>query len=261
LAAALAAHWPEYLMEAAGLGMFMISACVFGVLLDHPMSPVNQAIDNAVVRRALAGIAMGCTAVAIFKSPWGKRSGAHINPAVTLNFALLGKIAWRDALFYIAAQFTGGIAGVFAARLLMGPPLGHPAVNYVVTAPGAAGPWRAFEAEVLISALMMTAVLLVSNNKRVARATPFVAGALVAAYITIEAPLSGMSMNPARSFGSAFAAADSPALWIYFVAPCLGMALAGQFYRLLRGAQTVYCAKLDHSGNQRCIFRCRHDQM
>ena len=64
-------HWPEYLMEAAALGTFMISACVFGVLLGHPASAVHQAIESDVLRRIITGIAMGLTAIAIFCSPWG----------------------------------------------------------------------------------------------------------------------------------------------------------------------------------------------
>src|SRR5438094_5660031 len=77
---ALQQHWPEYLMEAAELGAFMLSACAFTVLLWHPASPVHQAIANPTLRRTLTGVAMGLTAIAIIYSPWGKRSGAHFNP-------------------------------------------------------------------------------------------------------------------------------------------------------------------------------------
>ena len=72
---AIRQHWPEYLMEAAGLGFFMISACAFAVFLTHPRSPVLAWIESAVVRRSLMGLAMGCTAIAIVYSPWGKQSG------------------------------------------------------------------------------------------------------------------------------------------------------------------------------------------
>lgn len=239
----------------------MLSACAFTVLLEHPGSPLNQGIESASIRRVLMGVAMGATAVFIVSSPFGQRSGAHMNPAVTLTFLTLGKIAWRDAVFYIAAQFAGSIAGVLLAELLIGFPLRHSAVNYAVTQPGSDGPLRAFAAELLISGLLMTAVLIASNRPPFARFTPLLAGLLVALYITFEAPLSGMSMNPARTFGSAAAADSYTALWVYFTAPPLAMLAAGQLYRFFIGAQAVYCAKLHHHNNQRCIFRCRYREM
>src|SRR5215467_8146634 len=83
-------HWPEYLMEAWGLGLFMISACSFGVLLLHPSSPAQQAIPNPALRQVLMGAAMGLTNIANIYSPWGKRSGAHLNPVVSWTFFRLG---------------------------------------------------------------------------------------------------------------------------------------------------------------------------
>ena len=85
-------HWPEYLMEAGLLGVFMVSACVFGALYEFPLSPVHQAITSGFQRRSLMGMSMGLTAIAIVYSPWGKQSGAHINPSVTFTFFRLGKI-------------------------------------------------------------------------------------------------------------------------------------------------------------------------
>jgi aquaporin Z len=251
-------HWPEYLMEAAALGTFMISACVFSVLLEHPSSPLHQALeDSALVRRALIGLAMGLTAVGIISSPWGQRSGAHMNPSVTFTFLALGKVAPWDALFYVLFQFVGGVVGVLVASVLIGPPLQHSAINYVVTVPGPGGPGIAFLAEFVISMLLMSTILAVSNSRRLSRFTPLFAGTLVATFITVEAPLSGMSINPARTFGSAFSAHEWTALWLYFTAPLAGMLLAAALYRFRRGAHAVFCAKLHHCNGQRCIFRCR----
>lgn len=258
---ALSAEWPEYLFEALNLSLFMMSACIFGTLLAHPESHVHQLVDEPFARRALMGLAMGLTAVAIICSPFGQRSGAHMNPSVTLTYWMLGRVKSWTALFYIAAQFAGGIAGVAAAWLLIGPPLAHPAVNYVVTNPGAAGPHVAFVAEFVISALLMLTVLLVSNSAAWSRWTPVAAGSMVALYITFEDPLSGMSMNPARSFGSAAVARDWTSLWLYFVAPPLGMLFAGLLYRLRLGVHRVFCAKLHHHNSQRCIFRCGYGEL
>jgi aquaporin Z len=249
-------HWPEYLMEATELGLFMFSACAFTVLLYHPSSPVAQTIADGLLRRLMMGTAMGSTAIAIIFSPLGKRSGAHFNPAVTWTFFRLGKIDACDAAFYTLFQFAGGIAGVLLASLTLGKFVGHQSVNYAVTLPGPNGPIVAFFAELFISFILMSFVLTLGNTKRLARWTGIFAGALVAIYITIESPISGMSMNPARTFSSAVGAHVWMSLWLYFVAPPLGMLLASEVYRRLNAGSTIACAKLHHHNNQRCIFRC-----
>ena len=253
---ALKAHWPEYVMEAAELGAFMVSACVFTAIIWHPASPIRQSIQNPLLRRVLTGIAMALTAICIIYSPWGKRSGAHFNPSVTLTFFRLGKIEPWDALFYVLAQFTGGLLGVLVAAQLLGATIKHPAVNYAATRPGSAGPRVAFVAELLIAFGLMFVVLITSNTQRVARFTGLFVAALVATYISLESPLSGMSMNPARSFASALQPRLWASLWVYFTAPPLGMLLAAQLYLLLKGSRGIICAKLHHQNDQRCIFRC-----
>ncbi len=268
---ALKRHWPEYLMEAAGLGLFMISAAVFATLLEHPASPIHHAIPDPLLRRALMGIAMGSTAIGIIYSPWGQQSGAHINPAVTLTFLRLGKIASEDAIGYVIAQFVGSVAGILAASAAIGMYLDHSTIKYVATSPGPSGAMVAFVAEIVISFGLMLVVLLVSNHQShppapgapgrapsrgLARFTGLFAGAMVALYITVEAPLSGMSMNPARTFGSALPGHVWTAWWVYFTAPLIGMLLAAEFYARLKGPAAVLCAKLNHHTSRRCIFRC-----
>jgi aquaporin Z len=254
LSRALRAHWPEYLMEATELGLFMVSACIFTVLLFHPDSSVPRLLPGPGVRRLLIGIAMALTAVAIIYSPLGRRSGAHFNPSLTLTYLRLARVAPVDALFYVVAQFMGAVAGVALAARVLGARLAHAAVNYAATLPGPRGAAAAFAAELAISFVLMTVVLVVSSRPRLARFTGLFAATLVATYITLEAPLSGMSMNPARSFGSALFAGAWGVLWIYFTAPPLGMLLAAETYVRLRGARAVACAKLCHASASRCIF-------
>jgi aquaporin Z len=241
-------------MEAALLGIFMISACGFVVLLEYPMSPARLALPNGELRRLLIGLAMGTTAVLLIYSPWGMQSGAHFNPATSLTFFRLGKVRGRDAAWYVGAQFAGAVAGVAIARTLLGRLLSDPATNFAATMPGSAGRIVAFLAEVTISFLLMSAILRVSNHPRYARYTGICAGILVAIFITFEAPLSGMSMNPARSLGSALFARSWAALWIYFTAPPLGMLAAAELYVRQRGRGAVFCAKLHHQNRKRCIF-------
>jgi aquaporin Z len=241
-------------MEAAGLGLFLVSAGLFGTLLEYPQSPVHRAIADPFARRALMGVAMGLTAVGIIYSPWGKQSGAHINPATTLTFWRLGKVAGWDAVFYVAAQFAGGLAGVLLVAAILGDWFLPSPVEAVATVPGAQGAAAAFVAEVAMSFLLMLMVLFVSNSASIARYTGLVVGLLVAAYITLEAPVSGMSLNPARTFASALPGNTWTALWVYFTAPPLGMLAAAQTYLWLRGRGAVYCAKMHHQNNKRCIF-------
>ncbi len=250
----LRVHWPEYLMEAGLLGAFMVSACLFGVLYEFPGSPVREAIGSPLLRRMLMGASMGITAVAIIYSPWGKQSGAHINPSVTFTFFRLGKIKASDAIFYIAAQFIGAAAGVMLAAAFVRDQLAHPAVRYVATVPGEYGGSIAFIAELVITFVLMSTILRISNDERLGRYTGLFAGFLVAIYITIEAPFSGMSMNPARTFGSGLSGGIWTGAWIYFAAPLLGMLAAAEVYLWRKGKSAVKCCKLHHQNDKRCIF-------
>lgn len=259
--AALSNHWPEYLVEAALLGSFMVAACFAVVVFQHPASPVSRAIGNPIIRRIAIGLLMGLTAIALIYSPWGQRSGAHMNPATTFTFYALGKVDGWDALFYILAQFAGGLAGVRLSAAVLGHFVRHANVNHAATLPGAAGAGPAWLAEFVIAFGLMSMVLYSTNHAETAPYTGLFAGAMVASFIAVEAPLSGMSMNPARTLGSALPARAYRGLWIYFTAPPLAMLAAAWVYMSFAGPGSVYCAKLDHDGPWPCIFNCRIDEM
>ena len=226
--AALRTDWPLYLYEAAELAAFMLSACGFTVLLFDPASPAAGL--NPWLARALMGLAMALTAIMIIKSPWGQRSGAHFNPAITLTFYRLGKIGPYDAAFYVLAHFVGAVAGVGISAVLMHRWIAAPQVDYAVTVPGLGGAPAAFAAETFMAGLLMATVLITSNNPRLASWTTWLVGLLIATYILSFAPISGFSINPARSFGSAVFANVWTAIWIYFIAPPLGMLAAAEVY-------------------------------
>lgn len=248
-------HWPEYLMEAAGIGSYTFLVCVFATLLLHPGSPLRHYVHNPLFRRSLTGLLTGSAVVAIVMTPWGKESGGHFNPAMTFSFYRLGKVAFWDMLFYMAAQFVGAAAGVGIAAYILRDAPRIASVRYAVTAPGIFGNAGAFAGEVVISFILMTTILFASNRNALARYTPYLVGVLYATFITFESPLSGMSMNPARTFGSAFRAGYWQAFWIYLIAPTLGMLAASEMFLWLRGGIGPYCAKLHHANDKRCIFR------
>jgi aquaporin Z len=255
--AAFARHWPEYLMEAWGLGTFMVSAGLFATLLEYPGSPVHRALDDPLARRLLMGIAMGLTAVCIIYSRWGKQSGAHINPAVTLTFLRLGKVKPIDAAFYIGAQFLGGTVGVMIVWLLLGDAFAAPPVFFINTMPGPAGVSAAFATEVGMSCALMLMVLSLLESKRFMPRIGIIAGVFVAIYIATLSPVSGFSINPARSFASAVPGGFWDFLWVYFTAPVIGMLAAVEIFRLVGRGKEKFCAKLNHDYALRCIH-CGH---
>jgi aquaporin Z len=252
---AIRSHWQEYLIEAAGLGIFMISAGVVVTLLESSALPVQSFIPDPFLRRILIGIAMGLTAIALIYSPWGKRSGAHFNPAVTLTFFRLGKLSLQDTFGYILAQFLGGLTGVILVTVVFSTFFTAPPVNYIVTVPKQ-GWFLALIVELLMAFGLMLMVLFVSNHQHLAKFTGLFAGILVATYIILAAPISGMSINPARSFASAFPADIWTAFWVYYFAPPLGMLLAAEIYLKYPKRPRVLCGKLCPNSETPCI--CNH---
>jgi len=242
-------------MELTEVELYLFFTCIFATLLQHPASPIRHLLSNSIVRRAVFGTSVGATVVAILLSPWGKQSGGHLNPAISFTFYRLGKVEFWDAIFYGVAQFAGATAGVvIASSLLLGAP-GSPEIRYAATLPGMYGAGVAFIAEVAISFVLMSTVLFASNHTVLSHYTPYFVGTLYAIFITLETPLSGMSMNPARTFGSAFRGRYWHALWIYFAAPTLGMLVAAELFLWVGGGIGPYCAKLHHANDKRCIFR------
>jgi aquaporin Z len=254
---AVKTHWREYLMEATELGVLMFSTCLFGTLFYGHASPLEHFALSRTCRAALMGFAVATTTFLIIRSPFGRRTGAHFNPAITLTYFWLGRTHRWDALGYVAAQFSGGLAGVFVARRILGFRLAAEPVQYVVTTPGTYGDFTAFVAEFLLSGLLMSVVLFSSNHRALARFSPWFVAAVTIFYYAGCASISGYSVNPARSFSSAFFAWIWWGIWIYFTAPCLGMLTAAAIYIRAMGPDKVYCAKVFHDLRSTCPFPCR----
>jgi aquaporin Z len=250
-------HWRLYVYEGAELAWFMVAACVATVVLFGEGSVGVREIASAAVRRLMMGAAMGGTAVMILHSPMGKRSGAHFNPAITLTYLWLGKIGVWDAAGYVVGQFVGGVAGVGLVVMVLGrAALGQPSVDYAVTVPGVGGTAGAFGAELFMAALLMGVVLGMTNRRRLAGYTSYAVGVLITGYVFFFAPVSGFSINPARTVGSAVWAGVWTAEWVYFVAPLVGMFGAAALYVNWFGMESVLCAKLHAAPGVLCPFAC-----
>jgi aquaporin Z len=221
----------KYIDEAIGLGLFMVSACFFDALIEYHGLSFRHAISSALLRRFLIGLAMGLTALYIFTSRFGKQSGAYINPAVTIVRYRLGDIEKLDALLYITFQLIGGSLGVYLVYLIFPVWMKAPEINYVVTVPGKSGLAVAFITEFIISFLLISVVLFMGIKKLWDKYTPYVVSFLITLFITFEAPYSGMSMNPARTFSSNIVAGEWKSFWLYCTAPVLGMLVGELIYK------------------------------
>jgi aquaporin Z len=261
LAKAIGAHWREYLMEGTELGSLMLSTCIFGTLLYSNGSPLNHLALSRGVRPLLMGMAIAMATFLIIRSPFGRRSGAHMNPAVTLAFLWLRRIHRWDAICYVAAQFLGAIVGVLVAEQFLGERLSSAPVRYLVTLPGTYGRLTAFTAEFVLSGLLMSVVLYASNHRLLARFSPIFVSLLTLSYFALSPSISGFSVNPARTFSSALFAWIWAGIWIYFSAPCLGTLMSAAIYIKGMGSNRVYCAKVFHDRQSPCPFPCHFDRL
>ena len=247
------AHLPEYGMEAMGL-----AAIVFVAALATAFVTVRLGGIGPLRERVVEAVLVAATVLAMTYSPWGKRSGAHYNPAVTLTFLALGRVSRSDAVCYVAAQVMGALIGIVAAALIAGVALRGPPVFWIVTRPGADGTLVALAGEFTTAFLLMSTVLAVGGIPTLAPFTGIFAASLIFIFICVEAPLSGSSMNPARSLASALPAGVWSGFWIYVLAPPGGMLAAALVNRVIPGVPCTRCAKVQGSRHHRCIH-CGHE--
>ncbi|RRA49268.1 MIP/aquaporin family protein [Acidipila sp. EB88] len=239
--------------------MFLV--CLLIVVLESPTSVLFRSIPDDRTRLVILAAAIGVVVSVIIQSPWGKRSGAHLNPAVTIAFLRLRRIQPWNAFFYVLSHFVGAFLGVMGILLTVGSSFRNPPVHYAVTVPGPSGDFMAFLAETLISALLMALILFFIRSSRRIAFTGVAVGALIAILITVESPISGTSMNPARTLATAFAGRVWQHLWIYLFGPLLGMLIAAEVHRHFwpeaPARDPLSCAKLLHPDTVRCIH-CGH---
>ena len=254
---ALRRHWPEYAVEAGFLAVFILAAGIVSAWFQSPSGPGAVLLPDPAARRVVAGIAMGLALMAMIYSPWGRRSGAHLNPAITLAYLRLGKIGRWDALFYALAQIAGAAVAVALLRNgVLLPAATQPSLLSASLVP--ANEWVAFMTELLLSASTMLLILFTSNHASWFRWTGVLYGLLAIAIVACAGPLSPFGLNVAQLLAVDASGDPASAKWLNLLPSLLGMQLAVEGYRLFTGRSQVLCAKLAHNTRGKCIFRCQH---
>lgn len=237
-------HPVEWACELLGTAVLLLGGLSAICLTMGPESPIRAHVPSASVRLLLTGVLFAGTGSVMAISPWGRRSGAHLNPAVTLAFWVQGKVHPHDLLGYVLGQALGAVTGTAAVALLWGA-TGR-AVKLGATNPGAGvSSGRAVALEALMTAALVLLILLLTSDARTARWTPLGTLLLVAVLVWQAAPLTGTSLNPARSLGPAVLLPTVSSLWIYLLGPTSGSLAACGLFGLLRTRHTL-TAKLFH---------------
>jgi len=248
-------HWPEYGAELLGTA-FLVLIGLSAVVFDFGKGlPVSQLIPDRSVRLLITGLCFAGSGSLVAISPLGRLSGAHINPSVSLAFWVQGKMHLRDLVGYVIGQLLGAILGETLLVLIWGTYAAS--VHNGMTLPGAGYPlWLVFLAEVAMTFLLVFLIFLFVSSHRLMHWTPLMTWLLVATMVWQEAPISGTSLNPARSLAPALLSWFWHDQWLYFVAPPLGALLAVAAFRLFTASERdVLTGKLFHVPHYRSVFK------
>jgi aquaporin Z len=240
-------HGIDWACELVGTAFQLFVGFGAVAVLESPRSALTTALPGWA-RLVLIGIAFGVLAAAVALSPVGRRSGAHLNPAVTLGFFLRGHTRVRDLAGYAVAQVLGALVAAFGFVAAWG----HWAtsVHGARTAPAPGLPvWGVIAIEAALTLGLLTVVFCMVSSPRTARWTPAVVTGVLAGLIWAGAAHTGASMNPARTFAPDVATGAFPVLWAYFVGPLCGAALAAGGFALFARERRTLTAKLFHDSD------------
>ncbi|MFD5512229.1 aquaporin [Streptomyces sp. NPDC127051] len=219
---------PLYEFALTATLMFTVVTIIRWVL--DPASPL--ALGSLHLALLVVGALAAALVFGLIRSPWGQRSGAHMNPAVTLALWLLRAFPGRGVAVYVVAQLGGSVAGTALARLAWGPAVARVGYGAAAAAPSWSA-WAVFAAEggCLVLVTLMIGFFLVHPAHE--RWFPSALALLICAIIAVLGPLSGGAANPARQFGPQLMSGATAGLWIYLVAPALGAALGAAAHHLI----------------------------
>ncbi len=244
--------WSKFLAELAGTAILLLIGLSLVIFMFGSGSPMENFIPHRKLRQLITGFLFGGTGALIAISPLGRASGAHLNPVVTMAFWLFNKIEIKVAFVYVAAQLMGAVIGVLP--LLAWGSLGR-SISFAITEPGVGySTQTALIGEILTTFTMVSLLILFLAFKRIRSYTPLLFPFLYAIMVPLEADISGISTNPARSFGPSVVSGVWNAWWIYWAGPFAGALLACRLCSRL--ARQITSAKLYHfDGDGDKLFR------
>lgn len=231
-----------FISEFFGTALLLMVGLSIVIFMFGSGSPMAQLIPEIKIRQVITGFLFGSVGASIALSPIGKISGAHINPAVSMVFWLFKKIEGRLTITYILAQLTGAIFGCLP--LLIWGRMGR-SIDFGVTIPGEGYSMQtALLGEVITTFTMVSLLVIFIGFRKIRQFTPYMFPILYAIMVPLEADISGISTNPARSLGPAVISGQWDGFWIYLVGPLAGALLASLACSLL--AKKITIAKLYH---------------
>ncbi len=247
-------HFEEYASEFAGTAFLLV--CVVGIvtLTFGPSSPLLHLLPSLTLRLALIGLVLGLASWAVAVSPLGRLSGAHLNPAMSAGFWLLGKMHPRDFIGYVLSQIAGAVAGTLLGGLLFGASARSVKMGSLHPGPHVSL-LETWSAEVAATFVLAFAIFTFVSVPKLARWTPAAATVLLVLLIGGDGNYSGAGMNPARWFGPALAVTFWQAGTAYAIAPVLAALAAAALRCLPPKSFPPQTAKLFHDPRYRSLFR------
>jgi aquaporin Z len=243
-------HWAEWACECAGTALLLFAV----VTAKDWVVRAGPLLASVWIRVAVVGAVAGLVVVLVAHSRLGRRSGAHLNPVVTLGLAMQRTLGWGDTVGYVVAQTAGGVAGVALAAIWV-PTVSGPAVQWAVIAPtDRIDRPVAAAIEAGATAFQLAIVFACLTSARFARFAPVAAGVLLTATIAVLAPITGAGFNPVRALAPDLIATVYPALWIYFAGPVLGSLVAARL--VVGSAGRPRTGKLVHDPTVPCLMYC-----
>ena len=241
--------WHPFLAEFMGTAILLLLGLSLVIFMFGEDAPGAEFIPDYKIRQSVTGFLFGCVGAGIAISPIGRVSGAHINPAVTLGFRLMGKMDMPTTFGYIISQLAGAVIG--CVPLLLWGSMGKsiyfggtfPTPQYTT--------FQVFMGEVLTTFVLVVMLCFFIAWRKIRAYTPAMIPFLYAIMVPLEADISGTSTNPARSLGPSVISGEWQGWWLYWVGPLVGMLLAifvASFF-----AKRIEVAKLYHfeSDNRR----------